>query len=56
MEIMRTFTSANAMPKPNHHPSDVLRVRTIALILSVTDPKVWPGAMTGGGTRGICVI
>ena len=24
------------------------RSRTIALILSVTEPKVWPGAMTGG--------
>ena len=26
----------------------VLRVRTIALILSVTDPNVYPGAITGG--------
>src|SRR5688572_29599976 len=40
-----------AMPNPNHHPRPVFRVRTIALILSVTDPNVWPGAMTGGGTR-----
>ena len=41
------------MAKPNHQPSDVLRVRTIALILSVTVAKVWPGAMTGQrGARG----
>ncbi len=51
IEIIMTFTRMNAMPKPNHQPSDVLRVRTIALILSVTDAKVCPGAMTGGGTR-----
>ena len=37
------------MPKPTYQPSGVLRVRTIELILSVTVPKVWPGAMTGGG-------
>ena len=37
-----------AVRKPRYQPSGVLRVRTIALILSVTDPKVCPGAMTGG--------
>ena len=31
-----------------NQPSGVLRVRTIALILSVTEPNVWPGAITGG--------
>ena len=47
----------NAMPKPNHQPSRVLRVSTIALILSVTDAKVWPGAMTGTarGRLNVCV-
>ncbi len=36
------------MPKPIHQPNGVFRVRTIELILSVTEPNVWPGAMTGG--------
>ncbi len=49
IDIIRTLTSANAIAKPNHQPSDVLRVSTIALILSVTVAKVWPGAMTGTG-------
>jgi hypothetical protein len=40
--------SANARPKPRYQPSDVFRVRTIELILSVTEPNVCPGAMTGG--------
>src|SRR5215210_3831567 len=39
--------SRKARPNPSHQPSDVLRDRTMALILSVTDPKVWPGAMIG---------
>ena len=30
------------MPKPSHQPSGVLRVRTIALILSVTDAEGVP--------------
>src|SRR6185295_12219559 len=30
--------SMKATPNPSHQPSDVLRDRTIALILSVTDP------------------
>src|SRR5688500_8486016 len=51
IDIIRTFTSANAMAKPNHHPSDVRRVSTIALIWSVTVAKVWPGAITGGEMR-----
>ena len=40
--------SANATLKPAYQPSDVFRVRTIELILSVTVPKVCPGAITGG--------
>jgi hypothetical protein len=39
---------ANETRKPAHQPRDVLRVRTIELILSVTVVNVWPGAMTGG--------
>ena len=34
--------------KPTYQPIGVLRVRTIALILSVTEPNVCPGAITGG--------
>ena len=30
-----------------HQPKEVGRVRTIELILSVTEPKVWPGPSTG---------
>jgi hypothetical protein len=33
--------------KPTNHPLDAGRVSTIALILSVTVAKVWPGSMTG---------
>ena len=40
------------MPKPTSQPAGVRRVRTIALILSVIVPKVWPGAMTGGSASG----
>src|SRR5215210_4141653 len=36
------------MPKPAYHHVGVRRARTIELILSVTVPKVWPGAITGG--------
>src|SRR5262245_36386786 len=32
--------------KPIHQPRGGRRVRTIALILSVTEPNVWPGPMT----------
>src|SRR5581483_3882265 len=44
----RPLATANAARKPSHQPSGVRRVSTIELILSVTDPKVWPGAITGG--------
>ena len=33
--------------RPTNHQSGVLRVCTIALIFSVIDPMVWPGAITG---------
>src|SRR5215218_10423230 len=36
------------MLKPAYHHIGVRRPRTIELILSVTVPKVWPGAITGG--------
>src|SRR5213594_2007530 len=37
-----------AVPNPAYQPSGVLRASTIALILSVTVPNVWPGAITAG--------
>src|SRR5207248_2138129 len=39
---------ANATRNPSHQPNGALRVSTIELILSVTDPNVCPGAITGG--------
>src|SRR5918999_5070665 len=41
------WKSANETAKPKNHASDVLRFKTIELILSVTDAKVSPGSMTG---------
>src|SRR5215510_12994768 len=46
--MKRTSVNRNERPKPAYQPSEVFRVRTIALILSVTVLKVCPGAMTGG--------
>ena len=43
------FVIKNEIPKPIHQPTGVRRLRTSALILSVTEPKVWPGWMTGFG-------
>src|SRR5712691_12620651 len=40
-----------AIEKPTNQPREVGRVRTIALILSVTDPKVYPGPITGVSRR-----
>ena len=34
-------------PKPTTHPSEVGRVSTMELILSVIEPNVYPGSMTG---------
>ncbi len=42
-----------AMPKPMNHPLVAGRVRTMALIFSVTVPKVWPGSMTGARSRSV---
>src|SRR5215218_2748570 len=41
------WKSANEMAKPKNHASDVLRFKTIELILSVTDANVRPGSITG---------
>src|SRR6266536_587873 len=45
-----SMTSRKATPKPNSQPSGVFP-RTMALILSVTEPRVWPGSITGGMSR-----
>src|SRR5215211_4450813 len=42
-----SWKSANEIAKPKNHASDVLRFKTIELILSVTDANVRPGSMTG---------
>src|ERR687896_1210756 len=42
-----SWKSANEIAKPKNHASDVLRFRTIELILSVTDANVSPGSITG---------
>src|SRR6185369_2326688 len=42
-----SWKSANEMAKPKNHASDVLRFKTIELILSVTDANVSPGSITG---------
>src|SRR5215467_3694260 len=39
--------------KPTYQPKEVGRLRTMELILSVTEPKVWPGPSTGVNRR-IC--
>src|SRR6185295_4877067 len=41
------WKSANEIAKPKNHASDVLRFKTIELILSVTDANVSPGSITG---------
>src|SRR5215813_3248391 len=43
-----SITSANDSPKPINQPNGVFLARTMELILSVTDAKVWPGWITGG--------
>ena len=42
----RTFVIKKPRPKPTIHRRPVGRVRTIALILSVTEAKLCPGART----------
>src|SRR5579862_3292451 len=39
--------SRNATPKPTNQPFEVGRVSTMELILSVTEPNVYPGSITG---------
>ena len=46
-----TLTKNSEMPNPIHQPRVVPRVSTIALILSVTDANVCPGASTGEPRR-----
>src|SRR6185437_6445275 len=41
------WKSANDTAKPKNHASDVLRFKTIELILSVTDANVSPGSIMG---------
>src|SRR6185503_12510743 len=42
-----SWKSANEIAKPKNHASDVLRFKTIELILSVTEANVSPGSITG---------
>ena len=48
MVTLSTIRSTNETRKPNNQPICVRFVRTVWLIVSVTDSNVWPGAMTGG--------
>ena len=47
------MVSMKQMPKPMNQPFDAGRVSTMALIFSVTVPKVWPGSMTGACSRSV---
>ena len=47
------MVSMKAMPKPRNHPLEAGRVSTMALIFSVTVPKVWPGSMTGARSSSV---
>src|SRR5262249_24315498 len=42
------MTRANESAKPSHQPRGARRVSTMALIASVTETNVCPGAITGG--------
>ena len=46
-----SMTTLNARVNPANQPSDAGRVRTMALILSVTVPYVCPGSITGDSRR-----
>jgi len=53
IETIRTRNRKKPMPKPMNHASGVRRrSSTIALILSVIEPKVCPGPMSGGRAGG----
>ena len=45
------MVSMKQMPNPMNHPLEAGRVSTMALIFSVTVPKVWPGCNHGGPRR-----
>ena len=47
------MVSMKQMPKPTNHPFEAGRVSTMALIFSVTVPKVCPGSMTGARLRSV---
>src|SRR2546426_2716141 len=51
MATVRRPVRLKEMAKPINQPREVGRVRTIALILSVTERKVWPGPSTGVSWR-----
>src|SRR3989442_13884858 len=40
------------MAKPRYQPGPAGRVRTMELVLSVTDANVWPGSSSGAALRG----
>src|SRR5260221_8476675 len=46
-ETVRIITKPKVKVNPTTQPRDVGRVRTIELILSVTEVKVYPGSSTG---------
>ena len=48
MVMFSTISSRNAMAKPKNQPIGVCFVRTVWLIVSVTDSNVCPGSMTAG--------
>src|ERR1051325_3876977 len=55
------MVNRNEMPKPINQPYGVRRPRVMALILSVTEAKVWPGPMIGtrvvsAGLSGLFVL
>src|ERR1700722_144717 len=45
-----------ARPKPANQPLEAGRVSTMALIFSVTVPKVWPGSITGARSSSTVVL
>src|SRR5215470_12078091 len=53
MAMVITPVRVKAIAKPTNQPKEVGRVRTMELILSVTEPKVCPGPRTGVSRR-IC--
>jgi hypothetical protein len=50
------MVSRKKMPKPANQPFEAGRVSTMALIFSVTVPKVWPGSITGARSASIVVL